>query len=142
MAKEYLGPKGLAEIIRLTKEAANEAAQKANADQVVFVDGQNLQGKFDSGVFGDLHGVAFTITLKSNGWSGGYQTVSDSRFLSDDKYNYIVEPSSPKENMAAYYSSNVHAESIPANGSMRFWCDDVPTSNLTASILRLEVPNG
>lgn len=87
---------------------------------------------------GDTSGIAFDIKLLADGWADGAQTVSDARFLSAERYNYIVGPAS--ESYLDYVECVVRAEDVTVDGSITFHSDDDPDAELTVHILRLEVP--
>ena len=87
---------------------------------------------------GDTSGIAFDIKLLADGWADGAQTVSDARFLSAERYNYIVGPAS--ESYLDYVECVVRAEDVTTDGGMTFHCDADPDGELTVHILRLEVP--
>lgn len=87
---------------------------------------------------GDTSGIAFDIKLLADGWADGTQTVSDARFLSAERYNYIVGPAS--ESYLDYVECVVRAEDVTTDGSITFHSDDDPDVELTVHILRLEVP--
>lgn len=80
--------------------------------------------------------LEFTVTLSSSGWAENSQTVSNDYFLSDG-YCYFVIPS--KENEIDYVTSGVEPEDVTSNGSMTFICSEVPDTELTVTIVRLEV---
>ena len=79
--------------------------------------------------------VAFTVTLSASGWSGNAQTVSDARFLTGN-YAYSVAPDSGS--FAAYGESVIYADNVTTAGKMQFHCGEVPTTDLTVNILRME----
>lgn len=76
------------------------------------------------------------ITLSSSGWIENSQTVSSDYFLSDG-YCYFVIPS--KDSETDYVTNGVEPEDVTSNGSMTFICDIVPESELSVTIVRLEV---
>lgn len=80
--------------------------------------------------------VAFTVILSTSGWSGKVQTVSDARFLMDG-YAYSVTPDS--SNFSAYGEAMIYADNVTTTGQMSFFCSEVPTTDLTVNILRMEV---
>lgn len=80
--------------------------------------------------------VAFTVTLSTVGWSENTQAVSDSRFLTDG-YAYSVTPDSGS--FSAYGEAMIYADNVTTAGQMRFHCSEVPTTDLTVNILRIEV---
>ena len=80
--------------------------------------------------------VAFTVTLSTVGWSENTQAVSDARFLTDG-YAYSVTPDSGS--FSAYGEAMIYADNVTTAGQMRFHCSEVPTTDLTVNILRMEV---
>ena len=80
--------------------------------------------------------VAFTVTLSTVGWSENTQAVSDARFLTDG-YAYSVTPDSGS--FSAYGEAMIYADNVTTAGQMRFHCSEVPTTDLTVNILRIEV---
>lgn len=80
--------------------------------------------------------VAFTVTLSAVGWSENTQTVSDARFLTDG-YAYSVAPDSGS--FSAYGEAMIYADNVTTAGQMRFHCSEIPTTDLTVNILRIEV---
>ena len=79
--------------------------------------------------------VAFTAMLSASGWSGKAQTVSDARFLTGN-YAYSVAPDSGS--FIAYGESVIYADNVTTAGKMQFHCGEVPTTDLTVNILRME----
>lgn len=78
----------------------------------------------------------FTVTLSTSGWVENAQTASNDYFLSDG-YCYFVIPS--KESETDYVTNGVEPEDVTSNGSMNFICSEVPETELTVTIVRLEV---
>lgn len=78
----------------------------------------------------------FTVTLSTSGWVENAQTVSNDYFLSDG-YCYFVIPS--KESETDYVTNGVEPEDVTSNGSMNFICSEIPDTELTVNIVRLEV---
>ncbi len=80
----------------------------------------------------------FSVVLVSNGWTDNRQTVSDSRFLSAERFAYLVSyPGS--ENYEIMRNNNVKAvEKVTTDGQMIFQCDTVPTTDVYVGILRFE----
>lgn len=80
--------------------------------------------------------VAFTVTLSAVGWSENTQAVSDARFLTNG-YAYSVRPD--PGSFSAYGEAMIYADNVTTVGQMRFHCSEVPTTDLTVNILRIEV---
>lgn len=78
----------------------------------------------------------FTVTLSASGWVENSQTVSNDYFLSDG-YCYLAIPS--KDSTSYYATCGIETEDVTTNGSMTFTCSEVPDTELTVYIVRLEV---
>lgn len=76
------------------------------------------------------------VTLSSDGWVEKSQTVSSDYFLSDG-YSYLVIAS--KDSESDYATCGIDPEDVTSNGSMTFTCVEVPDSEITVNIIRLEV---
>ena len=82
-------------------------------------------------------GVELTATLAAASWSSKAQPVSNAAFVASG-YAYIVAPAS--SSYAAYASAQIYADDVTTDGSMTFHCvGDVPSSDLTVNILKVEV---
>lgn len=80
--------------------------------------------------------VAFTVTLSAVGWSENTQALSDARFLTNG-YAYSVRPD--PGSFSAYGEAMIYADNVTTVGQMRFHCSEVPTTDLTVNIMRIEV---
>lgn len=80
--------------------------------------------------------AAFSVTLSTSGWSGGRQTVNDSRFLASG-YAYIVSPVA--ESFSDYAGSTIYAEDVTTDGQIVFRCEDTPSNNIVVNVVRTEV---
>lgn len=74
-----------------------------------------------------LH-VPITVTLPAANWSDGTQTVQHESLLADGSYWYF-----------AYGGIGVNAADITLDGQVTFQCEDVPDTDLTVDIIRVNV---
>lgn len=79
---------------------------------------------------------AFTVTLAAANWSSNALTVSDARFLASG-YAYMVN-AAPSDTYD-WQDANIYADNVTTNGQMTFHCETVPSGDLTANIIRLEL---
>ena len=77
--------------------------------------------------------ITFDITLSSEGWSNNTQTISNSNFVTSG-YWYSVAPA--PADFIEYSTCGVRAADVTTSGSITFYCEDVPSSNLTVHIVR------
>lgn len=80
--------------------------------------------------------IVFDITTPSV-WNGTTVELSDERFLSSNKYIYLVFPSEASRD--EYIDCNVRPKDITIDGQMLLVADKAPTNQLTITILRFEV---
>lgn len=80
--------------------------------------------------------IVFDITTPSI-WNGTTVELSDERFLSANKYIYLVFPSESSRD--EYIDCDVHPKDITIDGQMLLVADKAPSSQLTITILRFEV---
>lgn len=89
--------------------------------------------------YGDVLGIKFSLTISTAGWTEKTNTISNTKLLSDEKYIYFITPYATSKK--SYAENNVNPNDITVNGSITFICDDVPTEDLTVTIVRLELTN-
>lgn len=80
--------------------------------------------------------ISFTASLSSSGWVSNAQTISDARFIASG-YQYIVAPLSTS--YGDYASAMIYASEVSTDGQIVFHCSEVPSNNLTVTIVRIEV---
>lgn len=81
-------------------------------------------------------GQSFTITLDSNDWLNGEQTISDVRFVTSG-YIYIITPTSTS--FAEYGESQIVAQEVETTGEITFTCQSEPTNDLVVNVLKVQV---
>ena len=81
----------------------------------------------------DYGNLSFTINLLASGWSNGMQTISNANFLASG-FAFTVAPNKAARTM--YAESGCYADDVTVDGQITFYCDTVPTSNMTINITR------
>jgi len=81
--------------------------------------------------------VSFTVTLPVSWWDTYYFEiyVEDERFLTGN-YDYIISP--VPSSLEKYSAAGVYADTVSTNGEICFYCDVIPTSNLSVCVLRID----
>lgn len=90
---------------------------------------QDISGKADKS-------TTLTCTLTAAGWADNVQTVAVTG-LATSGYNYIVTPASAS--YSDYTGAGIYADDVTAANSITFHCTDVPSSNITVNILKVQV---
>lgn len=78
-----------------------------------------------------------TVTLASNAWSNGTQTVTVAEVKADETAQ-LIQPVPASASRSAYEAAGVKATAQAAN-SLTFSCDTTPESNLTVYVIITEV---
>lgn len=81
-------------------------------------------------------GDVLVVELSKTGWSQSAQTIQNDLFVAEG-YAYVVSPTN--QCRTEYGDADVHAGDVVENRKMEFYCNEVPTVNLYANILRLGV---
>ena len=77
---------------------------------------------------------SFTITLKTNEWSGNIQIITNNKFNVNGA-TYIVSPIDSDSN--AYAKSKIYAEDISTEGQIKFHCEIVPDGDIQVNIVKI-----
>jgi hypothetical protein len=78
--------------------------------------------------------TSFTVTLAAASWSNNQQTVSNAKFIASG-YAYAVAPNSVSQ--LDYAEAQIYVDNVNNNGVMKFYCVNVPTSDLTVNVIRV-----
>lgn len=85
----------------------------------------------------EVQHIGISVTLPAANWSGRAQTAAHASLLADSNYFYIVGPDASMR--SAYESCGISADNVTTDGQITFHCESVPESDVTVSIIRLEV---
>ena len=107
----------------------------------IFVDLSTKKSyEFDNGVWQDYPpaesstALELTLSLPAASWSSQAQTVTNDELIADG-YAYVVTAS--PDSFTEYTLSGVHALDVTTDGQMTFECNVAPTTDLTATVLRI-----
>lgn len=103
--------------------------------------GSQFKGSQVDAAVAAMRGVKiFQVTVPKSGWSNGAVTVSDENILAAGIYAYIVSPVS--SDFEQYVSCVIRADDIAQDGKITFHAEDTLESDMTVSILMLQVVAG
>jgi hypothetical protein len=120
-----------AELARLSS-AAGAAQTQINVYGILKGSGGGVVSAATLG--NDFGAKSFTVTLASDGWSNGAQTVRNANFVASG-YAYMVSPASASRE--EYNDSEIYADDVSANGQMVFHCDTAPLNGLAVNVVRM-----
>lgn len=84
-----------------------------------------------------MSGIMFEISITADQWNDNLCVVFDEKFLSSNKYAYLVVP--VEDSRKVYLESDVRALDVEIDGYMPFKCSDIPTETLRVNVLRLKL---
>lgn len=103
---------------------------------ITFNDGSTayMYSSARQGVNGDPGAVAFQLSIPENEWVDNAVTIYDSRIVASGYY-YVVSPSGAS--MRIFSSNGIYADDITADGNITFHCSSVPSTGVSANILKV-----
>lgn len=84
-----------------------------------------------------VNAVSFDVTLTVSDWNNNQQIISDARFVTTG-FDFVISPKGRTE-AQKYIESGILFDNISTDGQVISYCETTPISNITCSVLKVEV---